>query len=147
MMLGYRLALIVNGTSGKFYALLTFQFIVTTLYWIFYLFHNRLKDRFMAVLVGLTVLYYATYMVTMEFLAISEGENIKWESNTWFASTISVATNLLLLTPSISYAFLVYLPLCLLTFFYTAFRHSMHKQQLIGIVFSSTCCMIFWYIY
>ena len=136
MMLGYRLALIVNGTSGKFYALLIFQLIVTALYWVFYLFQNRLKDRFMAVLVGLTVLYYAIYMVTMEFLAISEGKDIKWEGmkfdetieNTWFASTISVATNLLLLTPSISYAFLVYLPLCMITYFHTAFRHSIHKQ-------------------
>ena len=136
----------MNGRSRNFYMLLAFQFIVTTLYWILYLFRNRLKDNFMSTLVGLTALYHLLFILTMEALAGPMAESITWLSKVAF-TFVSVATNFLLLTPSISYACLVYLPFYMGTICFVAFRHSMNKKQLIQTAYACAICMLFWLIY
>ena len=78
------MSLIVNGLSANFYVLLVFQIIVTALYWALFFIKNRLKGKFMAVLVGLTILYYVLFIVAIEFLVQCYDEKITFESKVSF---------------------------------------------------------------
>ena len=142
--LAWRLTIVINERNTSSVVLLAIQFIVTTLYWSLYLFQNRLKGHFMTGLIVLMVLYHLMILVAGEFISQSDDERFIFGK---VMLLITVATNIMILTPTISHACFLYLPLYLLTTLFNQFRHSDNKYKIIQAVYASICCLVFWFIY
>ena len=142
--LAWRVIQIINGLTDNFVLLLAFQIIVAALYWTLYIFRNRVKENFMAVLMIYTVLYYVMLLTATELNSESKIETFQWGR---VFMLVTVATNIMLLTPTISHGFLLYLPLHVLTILFMYIRQSVKKAELTQAAYACTCLVVFWYIY
>ena len=80
----------------------------------------------MVPLVGLQVLYYLMISATNEFIEKND-EDFLWGR---MHMLLTVATNLMLLTPSLSHACFIYVPLHLLTYILLTIRHAFEISHL-----------------
>ena len=122
--LAWRAVSIIQGLNSNFKLLLGFQLIITSLYWSLYLLRNRLKDRFMAGHIGLTAIYYVLLLTVTELNDHPELTTFEWGRQFMLGT---VATNLLLLTPSISYGCFLYLPFHYLSILIMTIRDDVEK--------------------
>ena len=125
----WRIIMVIDGLSHSFYGLLTFQSSVVGLYWTLFLLRNRWKEKFMVPLVGLQVLYYLLICATNEFIEKNEEND---DHGLWgrVLMLLTVSTNLMLLTPSLSHACFIYVPLHLLTYILLTIRHAFEISHL-----------------
>ena len=94
--------------------------------------------------IGLTVIYYVLLLTVAELNDHPELTTFEWGRQFMLGT---VATNLLLLTPSISYGCFLYLPFHYLSILIMTIRDDVEKGQLIQAAYASVSCIVFWYIY